>query len=150
MRRMALGSWLLALGLAGSLCAEEKPAPNAPAKGTKEHYFAASRTGDRGNELVKTGQFYFPRLQFQCHENVPDKWDVHPIGDQNLREQIKKLTNINILTDPVVVNLDRQEEMCRYPYVFMTSEGSFTFSDKNVETLREYLLRGGFIYADDC
>jgi hypothetical protein len=131
---------------------ESDPAPKPqPQKGTKEAYFSASRTGnEKSNELVKTGQFYFPRLQFQCHEDVPDKWDVHPIGDQKLREQIRKLTNINILTDPVVVNLDKPEELCRYPYVFMTSEGTFDFSDSNLKVLREYLLRGGFVLADDC
>ena len=103
-----------------------------------------------GEDLVRTSQFFFPRLQFQCSEEVPDKWDVHPIGDQKLREAIKRLTNINILTDPVVVNLDRLEEMCQFPFVFMTSEGHFRFPDRNMATLREYLLRGGFLFADDC
>jgi len=103
-----------------------------------------------GEDRVRTGQFYFPRLQFQCRQDIPDKWDVHPIGDQRLREEVKKLTNINILTDPVVVNLDRPEEMCKYPFVFMTAEGDFVLPEANVATLREYLLRGGFLAADDC
>ena len=111
---------------------------------------SAAPATDAGSDLVKTGQFFFPRLQFQCTEEVPDKWDVHPIGDQKIREAIKKLTNINILTDPVVVNLDRLEEMCQYPFVFMTSEGHFKLSERNIATLREYLLRGGFLFADDC
>ncbi|MCY3023479.1 MAG: DUF4159 domain-containing protein [Planctomycetota bacterium] len=156
--KRARSPWLSALGccllVSAAVTAGDVPAPEAggtPKKGTKEAYLAGSVTGrDKGSDLVKTGQFYFPRLQFQCHEDVPDKWDVHPIGDQNLREQIKKLTNINILTDPVVVNLDRMEEMCRYPFVFMTAEGTFTLSDTNIATMREYLLRGGFLFADDC
>ena len=111
---------------------------------------AADAPIPQGDELVKTGQFFFPRLQFQCSEDVPDKWDVHPIGDQKLREAIKKQTNINILTDPVVVNLDRPEELCRYPFVFMTSEGSVNLSEPNCAAMREYLLRGGFLFADDC
>ena len=111
---------------------------------------AAAPKPPAGRDRVKTGQFFFPRLQFQCTEEVPDKWDIHPIGDQKLRDAIKKLTNINILTDPVVVNLDRLDDMCRYPFVFMTSEGHFKLSKRNVATLREYLLRGGFLFADDC
>jgi len=147
---LAIGYWLLSAASTGQ--AGEAPGPGGePKKGTKEAYLAGSKKGgESGSELVKTGQFYFPRLQFQCHEDVPDKWDVHPIGDQNLRKQVLKLTNINILAEPVVVNLDRMEEMCRYPFVFMTAEGTFTFSDTNLATLREYLSRGGFLYADDC
>ena len=101
-------------------------------------------------KAVKTGQFFFPRLQFQCREDVPDKWDAHPIGDQNLRDAIKKLTNINILTDPVVVNLDHPDQLFRYPFVFMTAEGNFSLTDDSAQNLREYLLRGGFLLADDC
>jgi len=103
-----------------------------------------------GNDLVKTGQFYFPRLQFQNLQPVNKPWDVWPQGDQKLRDAVKKMSNINILTDPVVVNLDKPEELFKYPFVFMTSEGSFSISEKNIKTAREYLLKGGFIYADDC
>jgi len=131
-RRQFLGT-----GLAASAAAALRP-------------LASAAPQPAGGDLVKTGQFFFPRLQFQCTEEVPDKWDIHPIGDQKLRDAIKKLTNINILTDPVVVNLDRLDDMCRYPFVFMTSEGHFKFSKPNVATLREYLLRGGFLFADDC
>lgn len=107
-------------------------------------------TGGSGEEIVKTGQFFFPRLQFELDEAVGDKWNAHPIGDQKLRKAIQAQSNINILAEPVVVNLDRLEEMCRYPFVFMTSEGDFHLPEKHIENMREYLLRGGFIFADDC
>jgi hypothetical protein len=99
---------------------------------------------------VETGQFFFPRLQFQCIENLPDKWDAWPIGDQKLRAAVKAMTNINILTDPVVVNLDHPDQLFQYPFVFMTSEAHFKLSDQAAANLREYLLRGGFLMADDC
>jgi hypothetical protein len=100
--------------------------------------------------LVKTGQFFFPRLQFQCVENLPDKWDAWPIGDQRLRDAVKAMTNVNILTDPVAVNLDHPDQLFQHPFVFMTSEAHFKLSDGAARNLREYLLRGGFLYADDC
>lgn len=103
-----------------------------------------------GKGQVKTGQFYFPRLQFELDEDVQDKWWVHPIGDQKLREAIKKMSNINILAEPVVVNLDDPEGMSQYPFVFMTSEGNFHMKPEHAANMREYLLRGGFVYADDC
>ncbi len=103
--------------------------------------------------LVKTGQCFFPRLQFQLRQDgttYVKQWDIWPIGDQNLRNAIRATTNINILTDPVVVNLDHPEQLDQYPFVFMTSEGDFALTDSNRRNLREYLLRGGFLYADDC
>ena len=125
--RLFLGAWLLVLIFLGNTAAAET-----------------------GNELVKTGQFFFPRLQFQCTQEVKKPWDVWPQGDQKLRDAIKKMSNINVLTDPVVVNLDKPEELYHYPFVFMTAEGTFRWSQPNVEAAREYLMRGGFIYADDC
>ncbi|MBN2460284.1 MAG: DUF4159 domain-containing protein [Candidatus Cloacimonetes bacterium] len=36
-----------------------------------------------------------------------------------------------------------------YPFIFLTGHGNINFSDKDVDNLRQYLLRGGFLYADD-
>ena len=102
-------------------------------------------------DRVLTGQFFFPRLEFQCYADAPNKkWDIWPVGDQVLRTHVKKNSNINILTDPIVVNLDHPDRLVQYPFVFMTSEGKFRLSPESTKNLREYLFRGGFLYADDC
>ena len=56
----------------------------------------------------------------------------------------------NVSQDPVVVELDDLDKMWKYPYVFMTSETEFELESKHADNLREFLLRGGFIHADDC
>jgi hypothetical protein len=48
------------------------------------------------------------------------------------------------------VTLANFDEMCRNPFVFMTSEGSFVLAEPEERNLREFLERGGFIHADDC
>ncbi len=152
MSRIILIATLLSIAcLAG---AEETPGPAPTGTNSAENY---KKLGEQikaapgsGNELVKSGQFYFPRLQFQNLKPVNKPWDIWPQGDQKLRDAIKKMSNINILTDPIVVNLDKPDELFRYPFVFMTSEGAFSVSEKNMKTAREYLLKGGFLYADDC
>ena len=121
-----------------------------PGAGGAQPVSTTTQGAGSGEELVKTCQFFFPRLQFELEENVGDKWNAWPQGDQKLRKAVRSLTNINILEEPVVVNLDRLEEMSRYPFVFMTSEGYFVLPEKHVQNMREYLLRGGFILADDC
>lgn len=36
-----------------------------------------------------------------------------------------------------------------YPFVYITGHGNIRFSEKEVENLRTWMLRGGFMYADD-
>jgi hypothetical protein len=108
----------------------------------------AKRAG--ADEGVKTGKFIFPRLQFTVLDKTPDIWSVGPIGDVNLRKKLQELTNINVSQEPKVVRLADFDEMCRYPFVFMTSEGFFKLPDNEEKNLREFLERGGFIHSDDC
>lgn len=103
-----------------------------------------------GAEAVKTGQFVFPRLQFTVYDETVDLWNASPKGDVILRTKLQQLTNINVSQDPKVVHLGDFDELCRYPFVFMTSEGSFKLPENEERNLREFLERGGFIFADDC
>ncbi|MBA2482540.1 MAG: DUF4159 domain-containing protein [Planctomycetes bacterium] len=102
------------------------------------------------DETVKTGEFFFPRLKFHVRDRGMDIWDVGPSGDQVLRRQLIELTNINASPEPMVVELDDLDKMSRYPYVFMTSMSEFELDPKHAQNLREFLLRGGFVHADDC
>jgi hypothetical protein len=104
----------------------------------------------RADEAVKTGQFIFPRLQFTVKDETPDRWNVGPVGDVNLRKKLMELTNINVSLEPKVVRLGDFDDMCRNPFVFMTSEGYFDLPAQEEWNLREFLERGGFIFADDC
>ncbi|HUW55391.1 MAG TPA: DUF4159 domain-containing protein [Planctomycetota bacterium] len=100
-------------------------------------------------KAVETGTFFFPRLKFDVLQGRA-VWDVYPIADVHLRRQLTKLTNINASEEPVVVSLDDFEGLRHYPFVFATDQQHFKFSDKEEANLREFLLRGGFIYGDDC
>ncbi len=102
------------------------------------------------DKAVTTGQFVFPRLQFSVYDNTPDIWNVHPVGDVNLRLKLRELTNINASQEPKVVRLDDFDDMVLNPFVFMTSEGYFKLNEKEERNLREFLERGGFILADVC
>jgi hypothetical protein len=37
-----------------------------------------------------------------------------------------------------------------YPYLYMTGHIALRFSDEQVQRLRDYLERGGFLYTEDC
>jgi len=104
----------------------------------------------RADQAIKTGKFLFPRLQFNVKDNTPDRWNAGPVGDVNLRRKLMELTNINVSMEPVVVRLGSFDDLCRHPFVFMTSEGYFDLIPEEERNFREFLERGGFIFADDC
>jgi hypothetical protein len=56
-----------------------------------------------------------------------------------LRPHINE-SNVFALDDP---------ELFRYPVAYMTEAGFWTMTDKEVESFRRYLLKGGFVIYDD-
>ena len=112
---------------------------------------AEPKAGDQdGPKAVKTGTFFFPRLMFHVKDETGDQWNIYPVGDVILRKRLKALTNVNVSDDPVVVRLADLDATCRYPFVFATSEGYFDLPENEEKNLKEFLMRGGFVYADDC
>jgi len=106
---------------------------------------ANERTG-----AVRTGQFVFPRLQFTNVDPTNKHWNISPMGDVILRKELKKLSNVNVSDDPKIVRLSAMDDMCRFPFVFMTSGGSFELPAEEIKNMGEYMERGGFVFADDC
>jgi len=102
------------------------------------------------DEAIQTGQFIFPRLKFSVYDETLDIWNVYPDADVNLRRKLRELTNINASMTPKTVKLADLDDMVRHPFVFMTSEGYFKLPDNEERNLREFLERGGFVFADDC
>lgn len=90
------------------------------------------------------------RLKFKCANNDTDDWNVHPHGDINLIDHLTTQTNINIDRNWNVARIEKLDDMTRYPFLFMHSELPPELDDAARANLREYLLRGGFLFAEDC
>jgi hypothetical protein len=129
----------------GSLFSQLHAADEAADHAKKEPY----RTG-KNETADKTGELFFPRLKFHVRDKNLDIWDCGPSGDAILRKKLSELTNVNVSQEPVIVELDNLEKMAKYPYVFMTAESEFDLDPRHAENLREFLMRGGFVHADDC
>jgi hypothetical protein len=148
-----LGATLAGLGLTSALQIPGAQAAETGHAGTQPGHAgggSALATPAGGKRAVRTGQFVFPRLQFSVYDESVDIWNVGPIGDVNLRRKLAELTNINVSQEPRVVRLGDLDDMCRNPFVFMTSEGYFKLQKDEEDHLHEFLERGGFIHADDC
>jgi hypothetical protein len=102
------------------------------------------------------GKFQFCRIQFRRASNGDGGgWDVDfPRADQNLSVRLSELTkapvSFNERQEPnhLLLTLD-QPELFRCGFIMMTEVGSIYLDDGEAENLRNYLLKGGFLWADD-
>jgi len=94
--------------------------------------------------------FHWARVKFVTTDKVKDEWNTWPNADIYLLQELKRRTGLNIDTTWYVAPLEDLEEMCKYPFLFMTTEGRFEFTPLQQRNMAEYLKRGGFILADDC
>ncbi len=79
-------------------------------------------------------------------------WSVdYPDADFNFLRGVTRLTNIHINSSPEVLRLD-DDRIFEYPFLYMLEMGRGKgpdFNEKEIKNLREYLLRGGFLFIDD-
>lgn len=94
--------------------------------------------------------FHWARLRFKQSMRARDEWNAHPWADEHLLNALHKYTNLNVDRTWHVASLDNLKEMSQYPFIFMTSENKFEFTASQQANFKEYLNRGGFIFADDC
>jgi len=66
----------------------------------------------------------------------------------NLVEHLNNTINTDFSIQQAVVKPD-ETKLFEYPFLFLTGHGNISFSEKEADNLRQYLLRGGFLYADD-
>lgn len=75
-------------------------------------------------------------------------WYNDPSAIPNLCRYLKTYTGIDVAEDEAKVSLT-DETLFSYPILFLTGHGRILFSEEEIDRLRTYLLRGGFLYADD-
>jgi hypothetical protein len=76
-------------------------------------------------------------------------WTVdYPKGDRTLAALLRRFTRINVRSVEQPVNLSDGDDAFHWPFLMVGLAGNWALSEGQVETLREYLLRGGFLYAD--
>jgi hypothetical protein len=102
------------------------------------------------------GSFQFCRLQFRNASNGDGNgWGVDwPRADQNLSIRASELTRIQVSLDeggdPKTLLMNATSpEISHCPFVMMTEPGGAFFDDQEALALRNYLLKGGFLWADD-
>jgi hypothetical protein len=104
------------------------------------------------------GRFQFCRIEFRNGfggDLDSGDWAVDfPRADINLSIRLSELTRTEVSRDAsgetnnVVLRLTAPE-LFNCPFIMMTEVGAADLSDLEILQLREYLLKGGFLWADD-
>lgn len=108
------------------------------------------------NGVVDRG-FTFCRLLYQSvtREQRGQGWSTdYPDSDHNFTVRFEELTTVHPAQwadgEPgYAVVRPSQRELYECPFVFMSDAGTVGLAQSEVSALREYLLKGGLIWADD-
>lgn len=102
------------------------------------------------------GRFNFCRVMYG---NGPfgagGGWSAdYPSADVNLSVRLAELTKIRISRTPDgapnhLVVRPSDDELFQCPFVLMAEVGSISLDDQETARLRDYLLKGGFLWVDD-
>lgn len=84
----------------------------------------------------------------RLHYDGGGDWYANPSSLPNLLAAVRRETSIRTTEREVVVSL-AEPSLWEVPYLYMTGHGNVRFSDDDLVTLRRFLLRGGFLHADD-
>ena len=75
-------------------------------------------------------------------------WYANPTSLPNLIEFCNRNLGTNINPQPATVEVG-SPDIFNYPFVHMTGHGNVLFSPPEAKNLRDYLIAGGFLHADD-
>jgi hypothetical protein len=102
------------------------------------------------------GRFHFCRLVYQSSSRgTGGRWTTdYPNADINMSVRLSELTRVNVSFDPSgapnhLLVRPTDDVLFGCPMVIMTAPGSALFSELDAARLREFLLKGGFLWADD-
>lgn len=73
----------------------------------------------------------------------------YPRGDRHLAMALRRLTRIHVRSVEQPVNLDDGDDVYNWPWLCAGEMGDWLLTDAQCVKLRDYLLRGGFLFLDD-
>ncbi len=102
------------------------------------------------------GDFHFCRIMFRGNPNGDGGgWGVdYPRADVNFSIRLSELTKTRVSfasngePNNLVMVLN-DESLFECPFIMMTEVGALYLDDDEAKNLRNYLLKGGFLWADD-
>ncbi len=104
------------------------------------------------------GRFVFARVRFSPSIWGPGphawgldlKWNHdYPRADRHLEQILDLMTNLQTVTEGGNIVRIGDAELFDYPWAYLSEPGFLTLTAAEADNLRSYLLKGGFLVADD-
>jgi hypothetical protein len=116
--------------------------------------FSPWRVAEAPHETNEKAEFTFGRLRFATSAGSFGGWrrggwsEDFPKADRQFAEGIRRLTRLDARTTEKVLDLD-SDEIFNWPWIYAVNVGRWDFTAAQAKRLHEYLLRGGFLLADN-
>jgi hypothetical protein len=104
----------------------------------------ASAPTPAAEDPTQESAIHIPRL----HYGGGGDWYSNPSSMPNWLRQFQQRTGIVTHHEEVIV-APGDDSIYRYPIAYMNGHGTVKFSEDEAKHLREWMLRGGFLWADD-
>jgi len=98
---------------------------------TSSYYYGGSRRGGWGRRGGEPGWIH-----------------DYPTAEDNLYEAIDKTTEIQLAGQYMILTF-RDKRIFEYPFLYLSEPGRWRINQTEVDNLREYFARGGFVMFDD-
>jgi hypothetical protein len=94
------------------------------------------------------GRFTFVRLRYM--EQLSSGWAYdYPAMERHFMKVVKEITTVGPIVDGSNIYTLDDPELHRFPFAYLSEPGYWVMNDDEAKGLREYLLKGGFLFVDD-
>src|ERR1035441_2863925 len=116
------------------------------------------------DDYLVPGEWTFARLMYPSSHRQIDwqfkpffdwrqgrtNWTIdYPRSDRHLAMAIRRLTRIDAKSAEQPINLEEDDDVFNYPWLYSVEVGHWELTDQMVKKFREFLDRGGFFMCDD-
>jgi hypothetical protein len=122
------------------------PRQDEPLNGREEF-----RRRDPNRPAVKFGEFTFTRLRYNGGYGRRGGWATdYPEADEHMIIGMRNWVQSTLhISDDHTTVAPTEENLFKYPFIYIVEPGRMQLTDEHAAQLREYLLRGGFLMLDD-
>ena len=112
--------------------------------------------GDRPAEWV-FGRLMYPSTPYARFENRRRDWreggtswtEDYPRADRHFVVALRRLSRVDARAIEQPVNPDDGDDIFNWPWLYVGLPGNWSLTDQQAAKIRDFLLRGGFLMAED-